>query len=151
MGATLFLSREAWDRSLEHAKFEIQTKILDGENIARLEWMTTIAALKEWKGKFQKTTQAAKITLVIDCRAIKTLLLRRARLEKLKFQSQRSSKVLANADLYQEFLTLYDELHPDIVWVKGHSPKTGRTDLQKVFSLVDRAARKKLRELREAG
>lgn len=147
VSATLILTNQSFIKDFKIVDLEILTRRIDRENIARLEFLAVISALIEWKEKYQTTTTNAKITLVVDCMAIKNLLHRRERLEKNKFMSLRKSQVLANADLYQKFLDLYDELRPDIIWIKGHSPKTSQSKLQQVFSMVDKVARKKLREL----
>jgi ribonuclease HI len=136
------LAETGLHKALSH---EIKIMELDGENIARLEFISAIGALKEWKVEFQNLGPA-ELVLVIDCKAIANLLDRRERLEKSRFLSKRKGVELANADVYKEFLALFDELEPNILWVKGHAPKGARSQLQQLFSLVDKAARARLRE-----
>lgn len=152
VGATLIVTTDLLMQKEGALHFDIQTKRIDGENIARLEFLTAMGALKEWKLRFQnrfpiEKTEPVKITLIIDCKAIKNILERRERLEKNNFFSLKKSQPLANADLYREFFILYDELLPEIVWVKGHSATQSRDRWQQVFSIVDKMARKKLREI----
>ncbi len=152
VGATLIVTSDLLMQKEGALHFEIQTKRIDGENIARLEFLSAIGALKEWKLKFQnrghlEKTAPVKITLIIDCKAIENILQRRERLERDNFFSKKTSQPLANADLYREFFILYDELLPEIVWVKGHSARQSRDRWQEVFSLVDKMARKRLREI----
>lgn len=144
--AFLILSASQWKKNAEDCNFDIQTKQIDGENIARLEFISAITAFEEWKIHFQTVETSVQITLITDCKALENLLKRRKRLERTQFISQSKGEVLANADLYQEFLTLFDELQPEILWVKGHSPAKNRSDFQKVFSSVDKAARNLLRK-----
>lgn len=125
----------------------VQIRTLEGENIARLEFLSAIHALRECSATFGAQNLVSKITLVTDCKGMENLLSRRERLERVKFMSGKKGTVLSNADLYKKFLVLYDELLPKIVWVKGHAPKASQTQTQKYFSLVDRAARRMLSSL----
>lgn len=142
VGARLLLPEDSLNKT---PPYEIKTQDLDGENIARLEFISAIGALLECRGKLQ-ALEKAELILVTDCKAISNLLDRRAPLEETQFISKQKGHELANADLYREFLKLYDELHLHIFWVKGHSPKEERTQLQQLFSMVDKAARQRLRE-----
>ena len=158
VGASLSISSESLaayiaDNSIQAKKMLIEgIKIInfDGENIARLEFLSAIYSLTAWKQEFQAkingVNEAAEISLVIDCKAIENLLLRRERLEKVGFRSAKTKHLLANADLYRDFLQIYDETRPKIHWVKGHSAKTGQSSLQEIFGLVDKEARRVLRE-----
>lgn len=70
---------------------------------------------------------------------------RRAKLEANNFQGKNDKK-LNNTDLYIEFYQLVDELDLEIVKVKGHSPSKSRNTIEKIFTVVDRRARKELRK-----
>jgi ribonuclease HI len=87
------------------------------------------------------------LTLVTDCDAIARLPGRRSRLEKRQFTSQKTGKDLNNKDVYQTFFKMVDRFSPKIVWVKGHSPATDRTEIHRNFHRVDKATRQKLRSL----
>ena len=84
--------------------------------------------------------------LYTDCQTAVKLSSRRSRLEDNNFKSKRSGKTLSNADLYIRFFQLYDQLKPQIHWIKGHKPSSEHDVLDKCFSLVDRTTRQRLRE-----
>ncbi len=121
---------------------DIITKKVNGENIARLEFISCLEALNS-----SEIPTSSKIHLVIDCKAIENLLGRRENLERNKYLSQSKGQILANADLYKSFFKVMDKLSVNIVWVKGHSPKSEHSTLEAIFSQVDKKARKLLREL----
>ena len=120
----------------------IQTKLFHPKTIARLELINLLWALEN----FAREHQAGSLALVTDSKTIAELKERRTKLEEANFQSKRTSLPLTNADLYRKFFDACDKLNPTIIWVKGHSPKEKRGDLQQIFAQVDRAARRALRE-----
>jgi ribonuclease HI len=140
VGAILALSRSEWEKNRETLDFPIQVKTFSEKNIARLEWVTALWALQS-----SKETSSGEICLVTDCKAIVDLPRRRTKLEETDFRSKRTSKELANADLYRKFLTVYDKIQLKLVWIPGHSTSMNRDGVAKVFSRVDRAARRTLR------
>lgn len=89
----------------------------------------------------------SKINLYTDCEVIPNLLKRRKKLESVGFMSGRKKEILSNADLYQKLFALYDQLHPTICWVKGHTSKKNQTLIQKNFSHIDKIVRKELRRV----
>jgi len=80
-----------------------------------------------------------------DCNSIINLIGRRAYLEANSYYSKKNKCILANADIYKEFFSLYDILRPKLVWVKGHSPKKDEDYIKTNFSYIDRLLRKNLR------
>ncbi|MES2769898.1 MAG: RNase H family protein [Bdellovibrionota bacterium] len=88
--------------------------------------------------------KSASVTLYTDCQTVAGLIGRRDKLEKTNFISQAKQTPLANADLYKEFYKIYDQLHPEIIWVKGHTSSKD-TKIKKNFSTVDKEVRKALR------
>jgi len=92
----------------------------------------------------------SKINLYTDCEVIPNLLQRRKKLESTGFMSGRKKEILSNADLYQKLFVLYDQLQPEICWVKGHTSKKNQTFIQKNFSHIDKIVRKELRRVTKA-
>ncbi|MCX6125977.1 MAG: hypothetical protein NTV34_14690 [Proteobacteria bacterium] len=143
------LAKYIADNSIRAKKMLIESiKFVDfdGENIARLEFLSAICSLTAWKQEFRAHiygfNEAPEVSLIIDCKAIENLLLRRERLERINFHSAKAKSLLANADLYRGFLHIYDELRPKIHWVKGHSAKAEQSPFQEIFGLVDKEARR---------
>jgi ribonuclease HI len=128
--------------SQENKESEIRTKLMESRGIARLELMTVLWAIAEFKSGC--TRSIPSIELFTDCQAIENLLDRRSGLESRNFQTK-NNQPLGNADLYRQFYTLYDEFPFGITWLKGHSPSRGRHNAQRVFARVDKAARANLR------
>ncbi len=140
VGAMLLLSDKEWKNAGDSKFFAIRTRVMPTDSIARLELMTAIWALSE-------PALIPGMNLFTDCKTIEGLAARRAKLEAGDYKSKRTGERLTNADLYTQFFKICDSVRPTITWLKGHSPKTSQTEYQRVFSLVDKMARKTLREL----
>jgi ribonuclease HI len=93
----------------------------------------------------ERPKEKLEIKLFTDCQTAIQLLLRREKLEATGFVSQRKKEILPNADLYRQFFILYDQIRPEMIWVKGHSPKRGHGWMQKNFGALDKIVRKELR------
>ena len=70
---------------------------------------------------------------------------RRARLEQNDYCSNKNRR-LNNYELYQEFYRLTDRLDFELVKVRGHQVAKQKDAFDRLFTLVDRASRKALRE-----
>ena len=90
-----------------------------------------------------------KITLYTDSQAIVNLARRRAKLEQSGFTGAGSGKILKHTALYRAFYQAQDRLGFELVKLKGHRKRTDQTRLDRIFSYVDRASRKALREYRQ--
>jgi ribonuclease HI len=101
------------------------------------------------------------LTIYTDSQNIITLPSRQTRLESNNYIS-RNHKPLANAELYQEFYRLtgdrshrlsngnsniYTANKYIFVKVKGHKISSEKDKVDQLFSLVDQAARRRLREV----
>lgn len=139
MGAMLHLSGPEWEPSKNQGSFAIQTRVMESTSIARVELLTVLWALSD-------VGPLPGVNLFTDCQMIENLSGRRAKLEAANYKSKRTGLSLANADLYQKFFEVYDEVHPVIHWIKGHTATSRQNEFHRVFSFVDRAARKALRE-----
>lgn len=85
------------------------------------------------------------LKIYTDSQNIAGLLNRRKRLVQKVFQNS-SGNALKHAEIYQEFFQLADELNFEVIKVKGHSRRNEKTKLEIIFSLLDRATRKELRQ-----
>jgi ribonuclease HI len=109
----------------------------------QLEIETVLWALQEVAP--QPSASAADIILFTDSQSIIDLPRRRTRLERSGFTGAASGKVLKNAGLYSAFYELQDRMVFKLVKLKGHRKGADKTLLDRVFSCVDKAARKALR------
>jgi ribonuclease HI len=69
---------------------------------------------------------------------------RRERIEQNNFRSNNNRR-LNNYKLYQEFYKLTDQLNCKYIKVRGHQESSQRDDIDRLFTLVDRASRIALR------
>ena len=86
-----------------------------------------------------------QLQIYSDSQNIQSLLERRERLEKNDFISK-SGRLLNNSDLYREFFQKTDDLNCTFFKVKGHKKSVKKNKIDRIFTLVDRASRKALRE-----
>ena len=117
---------------------ELHFEVISEKNNIRAEIRGAIIGLKSCH-------QKSKVMLYSDCHAVINLSQRREKLEKQKFISQSNGLILRNADLYQEFYSICDQLKVETHWIKGHSPNKNSDKVQGNFSYLDKQVRKNLR------
>ncbi|HSO86865.1 MAG TPA: RNase H family protein [Draconibacterium sp.] len=86
-----------------------------------------------------------KIILYTDSQNIIGLPGRRERLEKNDFYSKQNRRI-TNWELYRDFYRLTDELNIEIKKVSGHKRTSSKDNIDRLFTIVDRASRNALRE-----
>jgi hypothetical protein len=69
---------------------------------------------------------------------------RRDRFEQNDYRSKKNKR-LNNYELYQEFYRMIDQLDCEFVKVRGHQVSNQKDDIDRFFTLVDRASRNALR------
>ena len=69
---------------------------------------------------------------------------RRDRFEQNDYYSKKNKR-LKNYELYQEFYIMTDQLDCEFVKVRGHHVSSQKDDIDRLFTLVDRASRNALR------
>ncbi len=123
------------------AKLELQIKVQRFEQTSstKLELQTLLWALKDIK------ISVRKLIIYTDSQNIIGLPERRERLEQNDFCSNKKRR-LNNFELYQEFYQQIDQLDYKLVKVRGHQPSKQKGDIERLFTLVDRASRNALRE-----
>ncbi len=119
-------------------KSNIKTKLFYDTSSTKLELETLLWALKNIS---EDTT---KIDVYTDCQNIITLESRREKLEKSEYKTK-TQKPIKNTELYKEFFKLLDSYEINLYKVKGHKKTKIKDEIDKIFTLVDRASRKKLR------
>jgi len=135
VGAYLLLS------SLEDLpkQVEVKTKKFQNTSSTKLEIEALIWALSD------NELQNKKVVVYTDSQNIVGLPGRRIRLEKNNFISK-NGKELKNKELYIQYYKLFDLIDLQILKIKGHKATKEKSDLDRIFSLVDKAARKQIRE-----
>ncbi len=116
----------------------VKVRRFEQTSSTRLELQTLLWALSE--------VQAAgrKVIVYTDSQNIMGLPSRRQRLEKNDYFAK-NNKRLTNYELYKKFYSMIDRLDCRIVKVRGHLPAHQKEDVDRLFTLVDRAARQALR------
>ena len=69
---------------------------------------------------------------------------RRERLEKSEYRSK-NNKLLNNYELYEEFYRITDQIDVELVKVRGHQATRNKNEMDRIFTLVDRASRSAMR------
>ena len=120
-------------------KSKVKLKRFENSSSTKLEIQTVLWALSE-VGEIEK-----KIILYTDSQNILGLPGRRERLEKSDFYSKQNRRI-SNWELYRDFYRLTDELNIEIKKVSGHKKTSSKDNIDRLFTLVDRASRKAVRE-----
>jgi ribonuclease HI len=115
---------------------------------SKLELETVLWAIE----KHRKRSKG-RLTLYTDSQCIAGLLKRKPLLLGRDFLSRTTNLPLRNAPLYRRFYALLDEFPCEVIKVDGHSRTCVRDTAHRIFSIVDREARRALKlwmkELRE--
>jgi ribonuclease HI len=85
------------------------------------------------------------LSIYTDSQNIIGLQGRRDRIEKNDYRSK-SNKRLNNYELYQQFYRMIDQMNFELVKVRGHQRSNQKNDIDRLFTLVDRASRSALRK-----
>jgi len=119
-------------------KGNIRLRRFENTSSTRLELQTLLWALEE--------TETAKkiITVYTDSQNIIGLPGRRGRFEKNDYRSKKN-RLLNNHDLYKQFFKVTDELNISFIKVKGHKASKKKDEIDRLFTLVDKASRDAVR------
>jgi len=118
----------------------IKVRRFEETSSTRLELQTVLWALTE-----NRQGPHGNLTIYSDSQCVSGLLNRKPRLLAGGFLSKKTNRQLGNASLYRTFFELHDELGFHVVKVDGHSGTRIRDAVQRIFSFVDKEARKALK------
>lgn len=120
-------------------KMNVKVKRFEQTSSTKLELQTLLWALND--------IQAARrrVTVYTDSQNIVGLPGRRLSLEKNRYRSKKNKRI-KNYELYQEFYSTIDQMDCKFIKVQGHKVSTQKNDIDRLFSLVDKASRKALRK-----
>ncbi|MEA3545957.1 MAG: RNase H family protein [Thermodesulfobacteriota bacterium] len=136
-GAYLAISDPGF--SLDKLTTEIKVRRFEQTSSTKLELQTLLWALKDIQ------TAGYKVIVYTDSQNIIGLPQRRERLEQNDYRSNKDIR-LNNFELYREFYQQIDQLDCQFVKVCGHQHSKQKGDIERLFTLVDRASRNALRE-----
>ena len=138
VGYGAYLTLTEPEPSQENLSSQIKVKRFTQTSSTKLELQTLLWALDD----IQPATR--KLTIYSDSQNIIDLPARRSRLEQNDYCTKRGKR-LNNFLLYQEFYRLTDQRDCQFVKVSGHLPINQKNDIDRCFTLVDKAARIALR------
>lgn len=118
---------------------DIKTKRFENTSSTKLELEALLWAFSEID------LESCKMIIYTDCQNIIGLQGRREGFEKNSYLS-RTDKLIKNHELYKEFYKKIDLTESEFVKVKGHKKKNSKDEIDKIFTLVDKASRVALRE-----
>ncbi len=119
-------------------KNQIKLKCFKNTSSTKLELEILLYALNKLKN------HKGKITVYTDSQNIISLPERREKLELANYQTSKN-KLHANHEIYKEFFLLVEKINLEFIKVQGHLPKHNKNEIDLLFSLVDKASRKALK------
>ena len=125
--------------SLDSLRESVKVKRFDHTSSTKLELQTLLWALRDIQ------TLGSKVIVYTDSQNIMGLPGRRERFEQNSYRSKKG-RLLNNYELYQEFFKMTDQLNCKFIKVRGHQVSSQKDDIDRLFTLVDRASRNALRE-----
>ena len=125
--------------SLDSLRPRVKVKRFEHTSSTKLELQTLLWALNDIQ------TMDRKVIIYTDSQNIIGLPARQNRLEANNFHSAKN-KLLNNHELYRTFFQVTNLLDCEFVKVVGQTPKRTKNTIEQIFTLVDKASRKALRE-----
>jgi ribonuclease HI len=136
-GAYLYISESGIP--LDMFTSQVKVKRFENTSSTKLELQTLLWALSDIQ------LERRKLIVYTDSQNIMGLQRRRDQLEQNDYHSK-NDKRLKNYELYQEFFRMTDQLKCSFVGLKGHKKSNQKDEIDRLFTLVDRASRNALRE-----
>lgn len=121
------------------SKLKVNVKRFECTTSSKLELETFLWALEKLP------TKNSKVVVYTDCQNIISLREREEKIKSNNYMTRRGT-LIKNHKLYKKFYELTDLYECDFIKVKGHKRSEDKDEIDKYFTLVDRAAREALRE-----
>ncbi len=124
--------------SLDSLRTRVKVRRFEHTSSTKLELQTLLWALSDIQAL------GSKVIVYTDSQNIMGLQGRRDRFEQNDYRSKKNKR-LNNYELYQDFFRKTDQLGCEFVKVRGHKVSHQKDDIDRLFTLVDRASRNALR------
>lgn len=124
--------------SLDALRTRVKVRRFKHTSSTKLELQTLLWALSDVQALW------SRVIVYTDSQNIKGLQGRRDRFEQNDYRSKKNKR-LNNYELYQEFYRMTDRFDCEFVKVHGHLASNQKDDIDRLFTLVDRASRNALR------
>jgi ribonuclease HI len=138
IGYGAYLAVSEHGLSLDSLRNRVIVKRFEHTSSTKLELQTLLWALSDIQAL------GRKVLVYTDSQNIMGLLGRRDRLEKNDYRSKKNKRI-NNYELYQKFYSMIDQLDCELVKARGHQVSNQKDDIDRLFTLVDRASRNALR------
>src|SRR3989339_587980 len=110
----------------------------------KLEVQTLLWALEDFQKEFSGS-RFGTLDVYSDSQCVTGLQRRRSQLEMNGFCSKGTNRTVKNACLYRKFYEFHDTLGFEVIKVAGHSRSCSHDSIHRIFSFVDKEARKALK------
>lgn len=138
IGYGAYLALSELGLSLDVLMTRVKVRRFEHTSSTKLELQTLLWALSDIQAS------GSKVIVYTDSQNIVGLPGRRERFEKNDYRSNKNKR-LNNYELYQAFFRMTDQLDCELVKVRGHLASNQKNDIDRLFTLVDRASRNALR------
>ncbi len=125
--------------SLDSLRARVKVKRFEHTSSTKLELQTLLWAFQDIQAI------GRRVILYTDSQNIMGLQGRRVQLEQNNYRSKKNRRI-NNYKLYQEFYRVTDQLNCKFIKVRGHQGLNQKDDMDRLFTLVDRASRAALRK-----
>jgi ribonuclease HI len=123
---------------------QIKLRRFEVTSSTKLEVQTLLWALEDFQKEFSDS-MSGTLDIYSDSQCVTGLLRRRSPLEMNEFCSKGTNRTAKHAQLYRKFYEFHDTLGFEVVKVVGHSRSCSHDSIHRIFSLVDKEARKALK------
>ncbi len=138
IGYGAYLSVSERGLSLDSLRPRVKVRRFEHTSSTKLELQTLLWALSNIQAL------GSRVIVYTDSQNIMGLQGRRDRFEQNDYRSKKNKR-LKNYELYQEFYRMTDQLDCEFVKVRGHRVSNQKDDIDRLFTLVDKASRNALR------
>jgi ribonuclease HI len=138
-----FLKHEPHDIERDALSARLTVRRFAETSSTKLEVQTVLWALEDSREVLTGSAPGS-LRIYTDSQCVAGLVARRAGLTDGDFVARRSGRTLAHASLYRAFYAAYDQFGFQLVKVPGHARADSHDTVQRIFSYVDREARKAL-------
>ncbi len=123
---------------------QIRLRRFEVTSSTKLEVQTLLWALEDFQKEFSGS-KFGTLDVYSDSQCVTGLQRRRSQLEMNGFCSKGTNRILKNACLYRKFYELHDTLGFEVIKVAGHVRFCSHDSIHRIFSFVDKEARKALK------
>jgi ribonuclease HI len=142
IGFGAYLIVHDFEQSLDSLKNLVKVQRFENTSSSKLELQTLLWALQTIE------TANCKVAVYTDSQNIIGLPARRERFQKNKYHNKKG-ELIKNHQLYKDFFEQTDKLDIDFIKVMGHKKTAQKDNIDKIFTVVDRASRRALRNIKQ--